>query len=111
MDCLFCKFSSGDIPVDKVAENGVAFAINDINPVAPTHILVIPKVHHENAVASSMDDPTRLAALFSLVDEIVSREGIDGYRTLFNTGASAGQSVFHTHLHLIAGRPFGWPPG
>jgi histidine triad (HIT) family protein len=111
MDCLFCKFASGDIPVDKVAENDVAFAINDINPVAPTHILVIPKVHHENVVASSIDDPTRLAALFSLVDEIVSREGIDGYRTLFNTGASAGQSVFHTHLHLIAGRPFGWPPG
>ena len=111
MDCLFCKFASGDIPVDKVAENDVAFAINDINPVAPTHILVIPKVHHENAVASSKNDATRLAALFSLVDEIVSRDGIDGYRTLFNTGASAGQSVFHTHLHLIAGRPFGWPPG
>lgn len=111
MDCLFCKFASGEIPVDKVAENQAAFAINDINPVAPTHILFIPKEHHENAVASSKSDPTSLTALFSLVGEVVSRDGIESYRTIFNTGAGAGQSVFHTHLHLIAGRPFGWPPG
>ena len=111
MDCLFCKFASGEIPVEKIAENDVAFAINDINPVAPTHVLVIPRAHHENAVASSKSDPTLLAAIFSLVDEIVTRDGIDSYRTLFNTGAGAGQRVFHTHLHLVAGRPFGWPPG
>ncbi|MFM8841619.1 MAG: HIT domain-containing protein [Actinomycetota bacterium] len=111
MDCLFCKFATGEIPVAKIAENDRAFAINDINPVAPTHILVIPKDHQENAVASSKSDPKVLASIFSLVDEIVIREGLDGYRTLFNTGASAGQSVFHTHLHLIAGRSLGWPPG
>jgi histidine triad (HIT) family protein len=111
MDCLFCKFASGEIPVEKIAESDSVFAINDINPVAPTHILLIPKVHQENAVSSSKGDPAILAAIFDLVDQIVIRYGLDGYRTLFNTGASAGQSVFHTHLHLIAGRPLSWPPG
>ena len=111
MSCLFCKFASGEIPVEKIAENEAAFAINDINPVAPTHILVIPKAHAENVVASSEKDPGLLSELFALVGQIVDRHSLDGYRTLFNTGASAGQSVFHTHLHLIAGRPLAWPPG
>lgn len=111
MSCLFCKFASGEIPVEKIAENEAAFAINDINPVAPTHILVIPKAHAENVVASSKSDPNLLPELFALVGQIVTSHSLDGYRTLFNTGESAGQSVFHTHLHLIAGRPLAWPPG
>lgn len=111
MNCLFCKFASGEIAVEKVAENEVAFAINDINPIAPTHILVIPRSHDESVVASSRRHPDVLPALFELVSEISNRLDLDGYRTVFNTGASAGQSIFHTHLHLIAGRPLAWPPG
>lgn len=110
-DCLFCGFASDSIPVAKVAENQWAFAINDINPVAPTHILVIPKAHHENAISTLSADPDSLTGIFSLVAEIVKDQDLTGYRTLFNTGQSAGQSVFHTHLHLIAGRSLTWPPG
>lgn len=111
INCLFCGFSSGAIPVEKVAENDLAFAINDINPVAPTHILIIPKRHHESVVATTDADSESLVAIFSLVKGIVAKLKLDGYRTLFNTGAAAGQSVFHTHLHLISGRSLTWPPG
>lgn len=111
MTCLFCGFASGEIAVEKVAENEIAFAIKDINPVAPTHILIIPRKHQENAVASMKSDPMVLSGIFSLVDQITEELGLDGYRTVFNSGASAGQSVFHTHLHLLAGRSFAWPPG
>ena len=110
-DCLFCSFSSGAIPVDKVAQNDLAFAIKDINPVAPTHLLIIPKRHRENAVESMSADPESLNAIFSLVKDLVDEMRLDGYRTVFNTGAPAGQSVFHTHLHLISGRTLTWPPG
>ncbi len=111
MDCLFCRFALGEIPVDYVAQNDHAFAINDINPVAPTHVLIIPKAHHENAAEVAGASAETLAALFSLADEIATERKLTGYRTLFNTGASAGQSVFHAHLHLIAGRSLAWPPG
>lgn len=111
MSCLFCSFASGEIPVEKIAENSGAFAINDINPVAPTHILVIPKEHQENAVGTFHSDADGLLSIFTLVSEIVDAHQLTGYRTVFNTGASAGQSVFHTHLHLIAGRSLSWPPG
>ena len=110
-DCLFCGFASGSIPVERVAENEFAFAISDINPVAPTHILVIPKKHHANAVATLQSDEKSLLGVFELVSEIVTKQNIDDYRTVFNTGAKAGQSIFHTHLHLIAGRSLAWPPG
>lgn len=110
-DCLFCGFASGSIPVERVAENEFAFAISDINPVAPTHILVIPKKHHENAVSTVQSDKNSLLGIFELVSEIVAREALDDYRTVFNTGIGAGQSIFHTHLHLIAGRSLAWPPG
>lgn len=111
MSCLFCSFASGEIPVEKVAENSGAFAINDINPVAPTHILIIPKEHHENAVGTFLGHSDSFLSIFSLVSEIVETQQIAGYRMVFNTGESAGQSVFHTHLHLIAGRSLSWPPG
>jgi histidine triad (HIT) family protein len=110
-DCLFCRFASGEIPVEKVAENSSVFAINDINPVAPTHILVIPKEHHENAGVLASEAPETLAMIFSLAKELAVAKGLSGYRSVFNTGASAGQSVFHAHLHLIAGRDLSWPPG
>lgn len=111
MSCLFCNFATGDIPVERVLENEFAFAIKDINPVAPTHILIIPKAHHENAADLALHASDSLVAIFQLAAEIAERDGLSGYRTVFNTGASAGQSVFHAHLHLIAGRPFAWPPG
>ena len=110
-DCLFCRFASGEMEVEKIAENSSSFAINDINPVAPTHILIIPKEHHENAGAVASEAPETLGMIFSLAAELATERGLSGYRTVFNTGASAGQSVFHAHLHLIAGRDLSWPPG
>ena len=111
MSCLFCNFATGEIPVERVLENEFAFAIKDINPVAPTHILIIPKAHHENAADLARQSSDSLVAIFRLASEIAQNQGLTGYRTVFNTGASAGQSVFHAHLHLIAGRPLSWPPG
>lgn len=111
MSCLFCSFADGSIPVERVGENENAFAIRDINPVAPTHILIIPKDHFENAAEVVRVDSAVMASIFALADQIARAQSLDGYRTVFNTGASVGQSVFHAHLHLLAGRTFGWPPG
>jgi histidine triad (HIT) family protein len=110
-DCLFCAFAHGKIDVTKVAENGGAFAINDINPVAPTHILIIPKKHFIGPAQAAVEDPAVIAAIFQLLAQISQQLHIDSYRTVFNTGAAAGQSVFHAHLHMIAGRSLNWPPG
>lgn len=109
-DCLFCKFASGVIPVEFLRRTESFYAINDINPQAPTHILIIPIQHHSNAALSAAHDPS-FVDLFTAAAEIASERGLDGYRTVFNTGESAGQSVFHAHLHLLGGRPFAWPPG
>ena len=111
MNCLFCNFATGEIPVERVLENDLAFSIKDINPVAPTHFLVIPKAHHENAADLARHAPDALVAIFQLAAQLAEQEGLSGYRAVFNTGASAGQSVFHAHLHLISGRPLSWPPG
>lgn len=111
MNCLFCNLATGEIPVERVLENDFAFSIKDINPVAPTHFLVIPKAHHENAADLALHAPDALVAIFQLAAQLAEQEGLTGYRAVFNTGASAGQSVFHAHLHLIAGRPLSWPPG
>jgi len=111
MNCLFCAFASGEIPVEKIASNDRAFAINDINPVAPTHVLIIPNSHHENAAEVASASPETLASIFALASQVATTRELTGYRTVFNTGASAGQSVFHAHLHLIAGRSLEWPPG
>ena len=110
-NCLFCKFSTGEISVPKIFENDHLFAINDIAPQAPTHILIIPKGHNESAAETALQRPGVMDALFMAVADIAQELGISDYRTVFNTGAEAGQSVFHTHLHLLAGRAFAWPPG
>jgi histidine triad (HIT) family protein len=109
--CLFCKIIEGEIPADIVfrSENVVAF--NDINPQAPTHVLVIPTVHTENAAGLARISGTITAALFSAAAEIAEERGLAGYRTVFNTGIDAGQSVFHAHMHLLGGRELAWPPG
>ena len=110
-DCLFCKFATGEIPVTKLIEAEDHFAIRDINPQAPTHILIIPKNHLENAGAVARNSESLMNSLFKTADQLARSESLDGYRTVFNTGASAGQSVFHAHLHLLGGRSMQWPPG
>ena len=90
-------------------ENVVAF--NDLNPQAPTHVLLIPTFHTENAVGIARNSATMTADLFLAADQIAKERGLNGYRTVFNTGEAAGQSVFHAHLHLLGGRAMTWPPG
>jgi len=111
MDCLFCKISRGEIPSKEIYSNDSVFAFEDINPQAPTHILIIPKSHYENASSLADAEPEVLAALFKAAREIAEAQKLAGYRSVFNTGAEAGQSVFHAHLHLIGGRALSWPPG
>lgn len=109
--CLFCKIIEGEIPADIVYRNENVVAFNDINPQAPTHVLIVPTLHTENAEGVAKNSPTITAALHLAAAEIARERNLDGYRTVFNTGESAGQSVFHAHLHLLGGRKFAWPPG
>jgi histidine triad (HIT) family protein len=110
-DCIFCKIIDGDIPAEIVFRNENVVAFNDLNPQAPTHVLIIPTLHTENAAGLAKLSPTVTAALFTAADEIATERALTGYRTVFNTGESAGQSVFHAHLHLLGGRGLAWPPG
>jgi histidine triad (HIT) family protein len=111
-DCLFCAIVAGEIPATKVAETESTFAFRDINPQAPTHVLVIPKEHHTSAADVAQFAPQLLGDMVATAGEIARSEGLDGgYRLVFNTGPDAGQTVFHVHLHLLGGRALGWPPG
>jgi len=110
-DCIFCKIIEGQIPADIVFRNENVVAFSDLNPQAPTHVLIIPTVHTENAASLAKISATTTAALFTAASEIAAERGLTGYRTVFNTGADAGQSVFHAHLHLLGGRGLAWPPG
>jgi len=112
-DCLFCKILSGDIPAELVYESDTAVAFRDINPQAPTHVLVIPRKHIATINDLDQEDETIVGSLYTAAREIAAREGIaeDGYRAVMNCNEGAGQSVFHIHLHVIGGRQLGWPPG
>ena len=110
-NCLFCKIIEGDIPATIVYRNENVLAFRDLNPQAPTHVLIVPTLHVENVGKLGKVSSVIAAALLTAAAEIADAEGLDGYRTLFNTGESAGQSVFHAHLHLLGGRAFNWPPG
>lgn len=110
-NCLFCKIIEGDIPADIIYRNENVVAFRDISPQAPTHVILVPTVHVENAAALAQLSSVITAALFTAANEIAAAEAIDGYRIVFNTGSSVGQSVFHAHLHLLGGRSFTWPPG
>ena len=110
-NCLFCKIITGDIPAQIIYRNENVVAFNDIAPQAPTHVLIVPTLHVENAAGLAKMSPTLTAALFVAAGEIAATHGLIGYRTVFNTGAEAGQSVFHAHLHLLGGRGLAWPPG
>lgn len=109
-DCLFCKILAGEIPADIVAENEHTIAFRDINPVAPTHVLVIPRVHQPDIGSLAVADPAVAAALLVDARAVAESAGSD-YRLVFNTGAGAQQTVFHCHAHVLAGRTFEWPPG
>ena len=110
-DCLFCKIIRKEIPATVVAENEHCIAFRDINPQAPTHILVIPREHV--ASLNDVSDPRTVGQMHVLAVELAKSEGLAerGYRTLINTNADAGQTVFHMHLHLLGGRRMKWPPG
>jgi histidine triad (HIT) family protein len=109
--CLFCRIVRGEIPAKIVAETDECLAFRDINPQAPVHVLVIPREHV--ASLNEARDPALVGRLALVAADIARREGIaeSGYRTVINTNAGAGQTVFHIHLHLLGGRRMGWPPG
>jgi histidine triad (HIT) family protein len=108
-DCLFCRIVAGDLPADVVAETERTVAFRDINPQAPTHVLVVPREHHADAAALYATDPNLLADTIAAGVEVAMQEGVaeSGYRMLLNTGADAGQTVFHAHLHVLGGKPLG----
>jgi len=111
-DCVFCKIISGEIPATVVHEDETTFAFRDLDPQAPTHVLVVPRSHFANAADLAAGDPGAAADLFAAAGEIAAKDGLDGgYRLVFNTGADAHQTVFHVHMHLLGGRAMGWPPG
>lgn len=109
-NCLFCRIGSGEISANFVHKDDCSFSIRDINPQAPTHILVIPREHKQNI--ASVDDKNLLGELFSSACRVAAAEGlINGFRLVVNTGEDGGQTVGHLHIHVIGGRPMLWPPG
>ncbi len=112
-ECLFCEIATGEIPATIVLDSSRVLAFRDINPQAPTHVLVIPKAHYSNLATLAAGDGSLLAELVAQVHEVAKAEGIadDGYRVVFNTGGHAGQSVDHVHAHVLGGRPMSWSPG
>jgi histidine triad (HIT) family protein len=114
VSCVFCKIVSGEIPATIVSRTDDAVAFRDLNPQAPTHVLVVPTTHVASLAETATDAGQALvASTLRLAVETARDLGLEegGYRVVVNTGAGAGQSVFHLHLHLLAGRPLGWPPG
>lgn len=112
-DCLFCKILAGEIPADVVHESADTLAFRDINPQAPTHVLIIPRRHIARINEIVPGDHEIVGSLFTAAREIAAAEGLsdDGYRVVMNCNEAAGQTVFHLHLHLLGGRQLNWPPG
>ncbi len=111
-DCIFCAIVSGGIPADVVLETEHSLAFRDLDAQAPTHVLVIPRTHYADAAELAAGDPGAAVDLLRAAGVVAEREGLaEGYRMVFNTGAAAHQTVFHAHLHVLGGRPMGWPPG
>ena len=112
-DCLFCKLISGEIPATEVYRDDDIFAFEDINPIAPTHILVIPIKHLNDVKSANEDDQELLGKMLLIANQIATEKGLaeDGFRYVINTGKNGGQTVYHLHLHIIGGRSLSWPPG
>ena len=112
-DCLFCSIAAGDIPATVVREDSLTLAFRDLNPKAPTHVLVITKAHHADVGALAAADPVALTALHRTASAVAADQGVaeSGWRLVFNTGPDAGQSVPHVHGHVLGGRHLEWPPG
>ena len=117
-DCLFCRMVAGEIPADVVHQTDRVFAFRDINPQAPTHVLVIPKDHHPTIGELAGSDAALLSEVVGAAQTVARQEGLisadgaePGYRLVANTGSQAGQTVHHVHLHVLGGRDLTWPPG
>ena len=112
-DCLFCKIVAGDIPAEVIYESESTIAFRDINPQAPTHVLIIPRKHIATINDIETDDFQIVGSLYAAAREIAVQEGFseEGYLAVMNCNEAAGQTVFHIHLHLLGGRTFTWPPG
>jgi histidine triad (HIT) family protein len=112
MECLFCSMVRGEVPTKKVYEDEHTFAFEDIKPQAPTHVLIVPKKHIVGLKEAKSDDADIIGKCQLVAAQIARDRRIEnGYRTVYNVGPGAGQSVFHLHLHLLGGRPLSWPPG
>ena len=112
-DCLFCRIIAGEITGELLHQDELCVVIRDINPQAPTHLLVIPREHLESLDEAARPDEAMLGHLLRMAARMANEQGLseNGYRTVINTGAGAGQSVFHLHVHVLGGRPMNWPPG
>ena len=112
-DCLFCKIISGDIPSNKIYEDKDVYAFHDINPAAPSHVLIIPKKHLHDITEAKDQDAELIGKLVLRANTIAEEIGLteNGFRYVINTGSDGGQTVFHLHLHLLGDRPMSWPPG
>jgi histidine triad (HIT) family protein len=112
-NCIFCRIAEGEVPSDVVYHDERCLAFRDSNPQAPVHVLVIPREHLESLDDASQKDEGQLGHLLRVAAKVANELGLTegGYRTVINTGAGAGQSVFHLHLHVLGGRGLSWPPG
>jgi histidine triad (HIT) family protein len=111
-ECLFCRIVEGEVPADIVLRTDRIVAFRDLNPQAPVHVLVIPTSHHANAAEIAAADPALAGHLLTAAAQVAEAEGLSsGYRIVLNTGADAGQTVFHVHAHVLGGRDLLWPPG
>ncbi|HKI85529.1 MAG TPA: histidine triad nucleotide-binding protein [Thermoanaerobaculia bacterium] len=112
-DCIFCRIAAGEIPAEVIFDDGEILAFRDVNPQAPTHILVIPRRHISTLLEAGESDAEILGRLQLTAIDLARQEGLEerGFRLVTNCLEEAGQSVFHVHLHLLGGRPMGWPPG
>lgn len=110
-DCLFCRIVAGGIPAEIVHRTDTTLAFRDVNPQAPTHVLVVPRDHHADVGALAAADPGLLGEVYRAAADVARVEGLDSYRMVTNTGPGAGQTVFHLHVHVLGGRHLAWPPG
>jgi histidine triad (HIT) family protein len=112
MDCLFCKIIAGAIPSKKAYEDDLAYAFADIDPKAPVHLLIVPKKHIKSLTEADAEDTLLIGHLHAVANKLAVEHNLsEGYRTVVNTGANGGQTVFHLHVHLLGGRQMHWPPG